>query len=82
METSFPGCPLVLTTVSDTGSIPGWGPKISNAWSATPDQNQPNKKSQFSRLVIAKGGWDGVWGWGYQMEAFVYRMDKQQDPTV
>ena len=42
-----------------------------------------NKKSQFSRLVIAKvGGGKGVGGWGSQMEAFVYRMDKQQDPTL
>jgi hypothetical protein len=29
--TSFPGCPLVLTPVRDTGSIPGWGTKIPHA---------------------------------------------------
>ena len=25
---------------------------------------------------------DGVGGWGYQMQTSIYRMDKQQGPTV
>ena len=39
-----------------------------------------------NRLVIAKGeGWcgrDGVGGWGEQMQTIIYKMNKQQGPTV
>ena len=36
-----------------------------------------------NRFVVSKGlGRDGLGGWGYQMQAIIYRMEKQQDPTV
>ena len=39
-----------------------------------------------NRLVVAKGegggGRDGLGVWGEQMQAVIYRLDKQQDPTV
>jgi len=34
-------------------------------------------------FVVSKGlGREGLGGRGYQMQAIIYRMDKQQDPTV
>ena len=41
-----------------------------------------------NRLMVAKLGWvcwlegNGMEGWGYQMQAIIYRMDKQWDPIV
>ena len=39
-----------------------------------------------NRLVVAKGeggaGRDGLGVWGEQMQAVIYRLDKQQDPIV
>ena len=36
-----------------------------------------------NRFGVSKGlGRDELGGWGYQMQAIIYRMHKQQDPTV
>ena len=51
--------------------------------------NLSMKQKRFTdkdnRLTVAKGvGWgrDELGVWGYQMQTIIYRMDKQQDPTV
>ena len=51
--------------------------------------NLSMKQKRFTdkdnRLTVAKGvGWgrDELRIWGQQMQTIIYRMDKQQDPTV
>ena len=51
--------------------------------------NLPMKQKRFTdkdnRLTVAKGvgrGRDKLGVWGWQMQTIIYRMDKQQGPTV
>ena len=55
-------------------------------WNLKYDINEPIYERQ-DRLAAANGegvgeGEDGVGGWGQQMQAIIYRMDKQQSPIV
>ena len=47
-------------------------------------QKQNHRHREQTGGCQGGGGWgrDGVGGWGQQMQAFIYRMDKQQGPTV
>ena len=46
-------------------------------------QRQKQTHRHRDRLVVAKGGGgDGLGVWDQQMQIIIYRMDKQQGPTV
>ena len=56
-------------------------------WNLTYDTNESMKQTHRHReQTVAKG--EGAWGkgglgdWCQQMQAIIYRMDKQQGPTV
>ena len=47
---------------------------------------QKQNHGHREQIGVCQGGgvWgrEGVGGWGEQMQAFIYRMDKQRGPTV